>query len=225
MCGRYVLKTLPEKIMQAIGLIVGPIPELFPRYNIAPTQAVPVVRLDKDGARRLSIVKWGLIPSWAKDPSIGNRQINARAETLTQRPAYRDAFARRRCLVPADGFYEWRTNPDGKQPMLIHRDDHGLFCFAGLWERWHDAQADADVDSMTIITTSPNPLMSPIHNRMPAILAPEHYAIWLDRATPPERLGELLRPSPDTGWRAEPVSKHVNNPRNDDPLCAQPIDK
>jgi putative SOS response-associated peptidase YedK len=224
MCGRYVLKTLPQKIMEAIGVIVGPLPELFPRYNIAPTQQVPVVRLDKEGARRLSLVKWGLVPSWAKDPSIGNRQINARAETVSERPAFRDAFARRRCLVPADGFYEWHTTGAGKQPIFIHRADDRPFCFAGLWERWHDPDSDADMDSMTIITTTPNRLMAPIHNRMPVILGQGAYDPWLNRDTPPQRLGELLVPAPDDGWLAQAVSTHVNNPRNDDAECVRPID-
>lgn len=211
------------RIIEAIGPVTTAMNVQFPpRYNIAPTQNVPVVRLDKDDHRILSLVHWGLIPSWAKDASVGNRMINACAETAAEKPAFRTALARRRCLVPADGFYEWKRTTSGKQPMFIHRRNDGLFCFAGLWERWRDP-AGKDIDSMTILTTLPNALMREIHDRMPVIIEPDDYAPWLMRDTPVEQIQTLLKPAVLDDLVAEPVSNRVNSPAVDAPSCVEPI--
>jgi len=223
MCGRFVLRTPLMRIIEAIGPVTTAMNVQFPpRYNIAPTQNVPVVRLDKDDHRILSLVHWGLIPSWAKDASVGNRMINACAETAAEKPAFRTALARRRCLVPADGFYEWKRTTSGKQPMFIHRRNDGLFCFAGLWERWRDP-AGKDIDSMTILTTSPNALMREIHDRMPVIIEPDDYAPWLMRDTPVEQIQTLLKPAVLDDLVAEPVSNRVNSPAVDAPSGVEPI--
>jgi len=185
MCGRYSLTTAPEA-MRALFDYEN-LPNLEPRYNIAPTQMVPVVRLAAAGRRELALLRWGLIPHWARDPSMGARLINARAETVAGKPAFRDAFAHRRCLVPADGFYEWRTENGRKQPFRIGIKGGGVFAFAGLWESWTApegaggaiAPGDA-VETVTIITTDANEKLRPIHHRMPVILPVEGYATWLD---------------------------------------------
>lgn len=194
---------------------------LEPRFNIAPTQPVAVVRFGP-GARQLARLTWGLVPSWARDASIGSRLINARAESVADKPAFRTAFRRRRCLVVADGFYEWRRSGAKKQPFFIRLRDDRPFGFAGLWESWEGAD-HSSLETCTIITTGPNELMKPIHDRMPVILASDAYERWLDPAVQePEQLAPLLRSYPSDAMLALPVGTHVNNPRNDDPECIVP---
>jgi len=175
-----------------------------------------------DGKNRLDFFVWGLIPSWAKDPSIGNRMINARAETLLEKPSFRNAFRRRRCLILADGFYEWRKEPGGKTPIFIQMEDGKPFAFAGLWELWR-APDSSEVLSCTIITTEPNDLMASIHNRMPVILPERAYSRWLESGeVDPGPLVELLKPYEASPIRAYPVSPLVNNPKNDLPELISP---
>jgi putative SOS response-associated peptidase YedK len=223
MCGRYTLFSrleVWEEIHQAQG-----VPELKPRYNIAPTQQVIVIRLNEEGQREKVMMHWGLIPSWAKDPSIGNRMINARAETVAEKPSFRAAFKRRRCLIPANGFYEWKKVGKRKQPYYVRRIDGEPMAFAGLWEHW-EGQDGTVVESCTIITTESNSTIRPLHNRMPVILDPEEYNLWLDsEVSDLETLAPLMRPYPDDKLEAILVSTLVNNPRNDDARCIEPPEK
>ncbi len=232
MCGRYTLTTPAELIADVFG--VDPPAGLSSRYNIAPTQPAAVVRSRPKQARQLDLLRWGLIPSWARDTAIGNRMINARAETIAEKPSFRSAFRSRRCLVVTDGFYEWKrlAGSRAKQPCWIHRTDGAAFAFAGLWESWRprvDEEGDggdghsAAVESFTIITTTPNDLMKPIHDRMPVILPAESWDTWLDADnTDTNGLQALLGPSRETGFEAREVGTHVNSPRNDDPGCLAP---
>jgi putative SOS response-associated peptidase YedK len=197
--------------------------DIFPRYNVAPSQ--PVAVIPNTGDHTVSMYKWGLIPSWSKDPSIGERMINARAETLAEKPSFRNAFRRRRCLILADGFYEWKQDParKSKQPMYIQLKNAQPFAFAGLWEVWKPQQGE-EVRSCTIITTEPNSLLIPIHNRMPVILPPEAYQEWLavdDRQ--PAQLNGMLVPYPASEMVAFPVSRMVNSPQEDSPELIKPI--
>jgi putative SOS response-associated peptidase YedK len=197
--------------------------EITPRYNVAPSQHVAVV--PNNGENRIEFFRWGLIPSWAKDPKIGNRMINARSETLAEKPSFRVAYRRRRCLVLADGFYEWRKEAGRKTktPMYIRLESGQPFAFAGLWEAWCSPE-DQTVLSCTIITTTPNTLVEKIHNRMPVVLAPEAYDLWLDPGEQsPERLNEWLRPYPASQMSAYAVSTVVNSPSNDVPDCIVPV--
>lgn len=222
MCGRYVLTT-PGEVLAELFELPQPV-ELAARYNIAPTQAVPIVRAAESGGRELAFVAWGLVPHWAKEKAIGNRLINARAESLAEKPAYRSAFKHRRCLIPADGFYEWKAEGSTKQPFLLRLAGGGPFAFAGLWERWTDPATREPLDSCTIVTTQPNALAATVHDRMPAILPKERHALWLDPATyDPVALGALLAPIPAEAMEAFPVSKRVNNPVNEDPRCIEPL--
>ena len=215
MCGRFSLKTPSKVLAKAFKIEV---PTLPLRYNIAPTQQVAAVRSRPDG-RELALLKWGLVPSWAKDASIGSRMINARAETVAEKPAYRWAFRRRRCLVPADGFYEWKREGGSKQPYHFRMRDEQPFAFAGLWERWRGELGEV-IDSCTIITTEANELLAPVHDRMPVILPPEAYDTWLDdEFTDALALGGLLRPYPAEAMERFPVSTRVNSPKNDDASC------
>lgn len=223
MCGRFTLTADPDQLREAFPWLEIPEGALTPRYNIAPSQ--PVAVIPNDGKNRLDFFVWGLIPSWAKDPSIGNRLINARAESAHEKPAFRGALRRRRCLIPADGFYEWKSLPDrkAKQPMYIRRIDDQPFAFAGLWEVWN-APDGSQIPSCTILTTQPNDLLRPIHNRMPVILSPEAYTTWL---TPEEvaleTLQRWLKPYPSLEMKMYPVSTLVNNPANEVPACIQPF--
>ena len=226
MCGRYSLTTPAEAMRHLFGF-AGALPNLPARYNVAPTQLVPIVRRTREGARELVQVRWGLIPSWAKDASIGNRLINARAEGLAEKPSFRAAFRARRCLVPADGFYEWQATPQGKRPYRIglkggSGESLPLFAFAGLWERWEKAPDGVPVESCTIVTTAANELLAPIHERMPVILPEEGYAAWLAPDTPPAEALALLKPYPAAAMLLYPVSKRVNSVRFDDALCIAP---
>jgi len=225
MCGRFTLRTPTNVLVQQF--LFDTAPELSPRYNIAPTQEVAAVRLDEDRQRELAMLHWGLIPSWADDAKIGNRMINARAESVADKPAYRAAFKRRRCLIPADGFYEWKAaekKGERKQPFLFHMDDHRPFAFAGLWETWKDKEdADAQpIQSCTIITTNANDLAANVHDRMPVILDSEDYEMWLDpEFEDRDRLTAMLRPYDGDDLVADPVSTRVNSPQNDDPDCVE----
>jgi putative SOS response-associated peptidase YedK len=227
MCGRYTSTVVdPDIIAQAFDLDLSPdTPSLAARYNIAPTQDVITVVKDEENNTRLAWMRWGLIPFWAKDPAIGNRLINARSETLAEKPSFRAAYRYRRCLVVADGFYEWKGNDDGsKTPYYIRLKDGGLFGMSGLWEVWTDKQTGEVRTTCTIITTSPNELVQPIHNRMTVILPREHYDTWLDRNTTDTRqLQPLLQPYPAEAMTAYPVSTRVNNPRHEGPELIEPV--
>ena len=219
MCGRYRLSRRKQLIQEYFDTT----DELDwePRYNIAPSQSAGIIRQDRaKPERRFSLARWGLIPYWAKDSSIGNKLINARSETVGSKPAFREAFENRRWLIPADGFYEWKRVGTAKQPFHFGLQDDSLFAFAGLWDRWKDASGQA-VESCSILTTTPNALLADVHDRMPVILSPEHYDLWLDpgfrRA---ETLKEMLNPFDATLMKRHPVSTRVNFVKNDDPECA-----
>jgi putative SOS response-associated peptidase YedK len=224
MCGRFTLIADPDELREVLPYIN--IPKQYsaaPRYNIAPTQPVAVVA--NNGENRLDFFVWGLVPSWAKDPEIGSRMINARAETLAEKPAFRSAFRRRRCLILANGFYEWKQEPGqkAKTPMYIQIKSGKPFTFAGLWERWNSPDG-SNLLSCTIITTQPNSLMEPIHNRMPVILPTQAYATWLQPGeADPRSLQALLMPYPAEEMVAWPVSRLVNSPENDSPACIAPV--
>jgi putative SOS response-associated peptidase YedK len=218
MCGRFTLTTNPEQLRAALFGFTIP-DELEPRYNIAPSQ--PVAVIPNDGKNQLDFFVWGLVPSWAKEPAIGNKMINARAETLSEKPSFRNAFRRRRCLIPADGFFEWRQEPGAKRktPMYIRLKSGQPFAFAGLWELWSSTDG-SKILSCAIITTQPNTLMQDIHNRMPVILPEEAYKAWLEPGeVKTEALQALLAPYPADLMAAFPVSTLVNDPANDDPRC------
>jgi putative SOS response-associated peptidase YedK len=217
MCGRFAL--IVDASVLADVFDVDPPVGFKPRFNIAPTQSVPVIRQDLQGAKECAIVRWGLIPSWSKDEKIGARMINARSETAAEKPSFRSAVKTRRCLVPASGFYEWVKGPDGKQPHFIHFHDARVFAFAGLWERWSKSES-GPLDTFTILTTTPNRLMADLHDRMPVILPPDAYAEWLEpRPLASDHLQKLVAPHPADGMEAYPVTTHVNRPANDDPVC------
>ena len=222
MCGRFTLTVDPGQLQETFPWLSVP-DDIHPRFNIAPSQPVAVVA--NEGQNHLDFFVWGLIPSWAKEPQIGNRLINARAETLAEKPAFRAAFRRRRCLVLADGFYEWRQDlgQKSKTPLFIHLKSRQPFAFAGLWEIWHSTDG-SEIRSCTIITTQPNEMMEPIHNRMPVILSPEAYPLWL---SPEEKgssqLNPLLVPYPADQMTAYPVSRLVNSPQNDSPEVILPV--
>lgn len=220
MCGRYSQTTDPAKLAKRFGL-TSPGSDVVCRYNIAPTQDAPVIAID--GSKRFISMRWGLIPSWAKDAAIGNRMINARAETLTEKPSFRKAFERRRCLVPTDGFYEWRkTDAKTKTPMHFVLKSRQPFAFAGLWESWKNPDGQ-ELRSFTIITTAANDLLRPIHDRMPVILRPEDEEKWLDiGSSDTAKLIPLLGPYPAEEMETYAVSTLVNSPRNDTPACIVP---
>jgi putative SOS response-associated peptidase YedK len=222
MCGRFTLRASAQVVAEQFDVFASG--QWEPRYNIAPSQPVAVVRAAAAASRELTWRRWGLVPAWSKDPAIGNRLINARAETAAEKPAFRTAFRRRRCLIVADGFYEWQRAGKRKQPYFIRFQDDRPFAFAGLWESWEGADYSA-VESCAILTTAANELMRPIHDRMPVLLAPADYARWLDPAVArPESLMPLLRPYSGDEMRSHPVSPLVNNPANDDPQCVSKTD-
>jgi len=224
MCGRYTLTSKGDEL--ALLFDLRELPLLPPRYNMAPTQEAAVVRvLEPGGERRLDPLKWGLIPYWAKAASIGNRLINARAESVAEKPAYRFSFKKKRCLVAADGFYEWKKEGKAKQPYLIHRKDGKPFAFAGLWSTWKDPErAGALVETFTILTTDANDLLRPLHDRMPVIVAPENFDLWLDpRQEDAAVLQPLLVPHAVEGFEAFPVSRMVNSPANEAAGCVEPL--
>ncbi len=219
MCGRFTLKGPPNQIAEMLGL--DTVPNLAARYNIAPTQDVLALRMT-DGGRAPARLRWGLVPFWARDIAIGAKMINARADTLAEKPAFRQAFRKRRCVIAADGFYEWKTIAKGvKQPFHIHRPDDAPFVFAGLWERWE--KGDEPVESCTIVTTDAPASLAAIHHRVPVILEGEALARWLD--TPEDEadgLADLLAPLADGALVATPVATTVNNVRNDGADCLTP---
>jgi len=216
MCGRYALTSSPAVIAERFHLLWTP--ELAPHYNIAPGQAIPVVRETGQG-RELAFLRWGLIPSWAKEASIGMRLINARGETLADKPAFRSAYRQRRCLIPADAFYEWKAIAGRKQPYCIRLRDEGPFGMAGLWEHWKAPDGQA-VESCTIVTVDANALIAQLHDRMPLIVAPEDYDAWLRAGSK-----ELPHAVAAGDMRYHPVSPLVSNARNDVPACLEPIDE
>jgi len=220
MCGRFTLTASSSELATLFDLDNAP--ALPPRFNIAPTQPVAVVRLDAAGRRSFAIMRWGLIPSWAKDISIGSSLINARSETAAEKPSFRAAFKRRRCLLPATGFFEWQKQGDRKQPHLIARKDGRAFAMAGLWEFWQGGDG-SELETCTILTTTANALIRPVHDRMPVLLDPQDFADWLDPATPTDLLHHLLRPFPAAEMTAFPVAAVVNSPANDTPACIQPL--
>ena len=221
MCGRFALKAPPRSIQEHFHL-----PEtvaLSPRYNIAPSQGIAVIRhLPGKSLRQLDMLRWGLIPPWAKDMKIGSKMINARGETLAEKPSFRTAFKKRRCLVAADGFYEWKHTGTEKQPFYVQLKKGVVFGFAGLWESWTSPDGNI-VESCTIITTSANPLLREIHDRMPVILHPEDHETWLQDSTPEISLQQLLTPYPAEEMEMYQVSPEVNSPKNDTPACIRPI--
>lgn len=231
MCGRYTLTVTWEELLRRYLIDPDSVsPFHIPRYNIAPSQQVTAIIHDGT-RRRIGQLQWGLVPSWAKDASMAGKMINARSETLESKPAYKIPFYRKRCLIPADGFYEWQKNEHGKQPFRIRLRDGGIFSMAGLYDTWvtPDGQKRS---TCTVITTEPNALMAPIHNRMPAILRKEDEALWLRREDASaagdaqamlQALRELLRPFPASEMQAEPVSTAVNSVRNDTEACIQSI--
>jgi putative SOS response-associated peptidase YedK len=222
MCGRFTLSTPAQTLQQIFDL--SETPDLPPRYNIAPSEAIAAIRLPEPQAgHRLDLLRWGLVPPWAKEPDVGARMINARSETVATNPAFRTAFRRRRCLVPADGFYEWQRLERRKQPFYIRMRDGLPFAFAGLWEHWEGPQGDA-LETCTILTTEPSELVRPVHDRMPVILDPKDWDLWLDPTMhEPERLQSLLRPYPAEKMIAFPVGQTVNNPANDHEECIAPL--
>ena len=228
MCGRYSLFTNPEQLSRLFRLSPEEVRRIFedrPRYNVAPTDGVAAVRIRREsGAREPVLLQWGLVPNWAEDARIGARMINARAETLAAKPAFRDAFRLRRCLVLADGFFEWQLVDGRKQPHFVRMRDGTAFGFAGLWERWEDDRY-GPIESCTIITTEPNELVRPLHNRMPAIVMPADHDHWLDpRIRSGQDLRPLLRPFPAALMESYPVSTLVNRTANDVPQCIEPLD-
>ena len=221
MCGRFALTVDPADLQDNFGNFTFP-PQFAPRFNIAPTQ--PVLAIPNDGRDKADFFIWGLIPSWAKDPSIGNRLINARGETLAEKPSFRGSYKYKRCLILADGFYEWKKHPGTKikVPHFIHMKNRQPFAFAGLWDEWNSPDG-SQIRSATIVTIEPNETMTPIHNRMPVILPSDAYAQWLDSAPQtPESLQPLIKPYPSDKMAAYPVSTMVNNPKNDRAECVVP---
>lgn len=221
MCGRYTLSSPADLVADLFDLDEEI--ELSPRFNIAPTQEAAVVRASGETAkRRLDHLRWGLVPAWAKDPATGNRMINARAEGVAEKPSFRSSFKRQRCLVVADGFYEWQRRPGGKRPYYFHLKDRQPFGFAGLWERWTKDERDP-LETFTIITTEPNDLVASVHQRMPVILRPEDYRQWLDPIFSERKtLQSLLRSYPSVEMEAFAVNTWVNSPAHDDPSCVTP---
>ncbi len=222
MCGRFTRKENFQNLAKQLGLVH--LPSLEPRYNIAPSQTLACLRQQPDTKEVECVrLKWGLIPFWAKDGNIGNKMINARSETVADKPAFRRAFRRQRCLIFADGFYEWKRLGKVKQPYYIYLKGYRPFVFAGLWDRW-ERDSDTAVESCTMLTVGPNALMESIHHRMPVILQSPNTATWLDTAVQdPHHLLPLLQPYPSEEMEAHPVSLLVNNPQNDREECIQPV--
>lgn len=228
MCGRYGRRADKQRIaewMQAHDTNVFDDSYLAPTYNAAPQSMQPVVRLDEDsGQRELALLRWGLVPSWSKDVKIAFSTINAKAETVATSPAFRESMKRRRCLIPAEWFYEWqKIDAKTKQAYAISMKDESVFAFAGLWDRWKDRQTGQTLETFTIVTTDPNELMEPLHNRMPVIIEAKDYGRWLDPGNPARLPVDLLRPYDAERMKAWKVSARVGNVRNDDPECVEAL--
>jgi putative SOS response-associated peptidase YedK len=219
MCGRYTLVSPAAKVQEHFGIEVNP-DLLAPTYNAAPSQKLPVIT--NTNPEGISLYRWGLIPAWAKDAAIGYKMINARAETLTEKPAFRALLGRKRCLVIADGFYEWQGKGKAKQPYRIMLKGGELFAMAGLWDEWKNAEGEM-VRSFTVITTEPNSLMVPLHNRMPAILAPQAYSTWLNTDAQADDVLQLLGPYQAEAMEAYPVSGEVGSPSHNYPELINPV--
>ena len=220
MCGRFSLTQSATALSEAFHL--DAFPEWQPRYNIAPTQTVVAIATLPAKAPQARLFRWGLVPSWATDLTIGAKLINARAETVAAKPSFRAAFRQRRCLILADGFYEWqRTDRKTKQPYYFQLADRQPFAFAGLWERWQGE--DAVIETCTILTTQANDVLQPVHDRMPVIIAPEQYSQWLDAMTTPEALQQLLHPYAASAMQGYPVSTAVNKPTYEHPECVNSL--
>ena len=221
MCGRYVLKAKPADLIKVFWL--DECVDLKPRYNIPPGTDIAAIRQSPEGKRVLHALRWGLVPNWAKDPSIGNKLNNARGETVTEKPSFRDAFKRRRCLIPADGFYEWKSKGEGKaktkQPYFICLKSQAPFAMAGLWESWKTPEGEI-LRTCCVITTGPNTVVEPIHDRMPVIVAPQDWQRWL--AAPVEEVEELIRPYVPEDMQAWPVDRRVSRTGEDDPELIKP---
>ena len=216
MCGRFAFYSPSEATAALFG--ASSTTEVVARYNIAPTQFIAAVRHDEQNVPELAMLRWGLVPFWAKDPSIGNRMINARAETVAEKPSFRNAYKKRRCLILADGFYEWRKEGDGKTPYFISLADGSPFAFAGLWEDWSSKESDETLQTTAIITTAASDFMAQLHQRMPVVMQPEQAERWLGGDT--ELLSEVIDNSPS--FQAWPVERTVNNARNEDPALIEP---
>ena len=218
MCGRFSLKTTPDTLERIFGHAA---PAGYrPRYNVAPSQEVLAIVTDAEGERP-AMLRWGLIPFWAKDASIGNKLVNARAESIGEKPAFRNAFRKRRCLILADGYYEWQAAPGGKRPMWVHLPDGEPFALAGLWERWD--RGESPVESCTILTTEANPFMRRIHTRMPVMLNAEARRAWLDPESGEGTLQALIAAAPEVELAGHEVSRMVNSPANDQPGCIEAV--
>lgn len=221
MCGRFTSLLSPELLESVYG--VRPPAALAPRYNIAPTQQVHIVREDDAGTRECAETRWGLVPHWAKDMSIGNKLINARCETVAGKPSFRSAIRHRRCIVPASGFFEWAAAPKGKVPHYITARDGSPFSIAGIWETWKDPEGGV-LESCALLTTAANSLMATIHERMPVILQPSDFEIWLDRSvTDPQKLQRIYQPYPAELMQERPVSTFVNSPAHSGEECIHPV--
>jgi len=220
MCSRYMLVSPADLLAKATGMKVFPL--VNPRYNAAPTQKLPVVRsAAAGGGRESAIMRWGLVPGWSKDGRLKSVLINARSETVARKPAFRDAFRHRRCLVPADGFFEWKQTGRARMPWLFEPGDGIPFCFAGLWESWSGAGAEP-FESFTILTTTPNEVVAGFHDRMPVILPAPAQDAWLADGSSENDLAPLLVPTPGASMRVRPVNPRLNSVANDDPACIEP---
>jgi len=224
MCGRYKLSRRKQVVEEYFDCTSDE-PDWSPRYNIAPTQPIPVIRQNpKEPVRELSLMRWGLIPSWARDPSVAARMINARSETAATKPAFRDALKFRRCLIPADGFYEWQKTGTGKQPYCFEVNEGELFGLAGLWDRWKNPSG-VWVETCSILTTTPNALTSAVHDRMPVILDPDGYDLWLDPGMRDVSVvSDLLKPFDACLMRCYPISTRINSVVHDDEACSAPVE-
>lgn len=224
MCGRYALFGPHSRLAEQFGAKVDQLVLNFPpRYNAAPMQQLPVIRQRANGERVAQLLRWGLVPAWAKDESIATRFINLRCDTLAERAGFRNAYKSRRCIVPASGFYEWKSSAGGKKPYFIRPADDTLFGFAGLWERWRKPNGDV-VDTFAIVTTDANDAIRPLHDRMPLIVPKADYELWFDRETHPELLRALLVPYESAHIRLHPVTTRVGNVRNEGPDLVEPIE-
>jgi putative SOS response-associated peptidase YedK len=222
MCGRYFLTTPGEVLADLFETPSAP--EMAPRYNVAPTQSVPIVRRGANGEREMALVSWGLVPVWAKERAIGNKLINARAETLAEKPSFRDAYKKRRCVLPADGYFEWKKEGTIKQPYAFRARDGRPLALAGLWSWWKDPATGEPLESCAILTTAPNELAATVHDRMPVILSTQSIPAWLGTDAPTPSFTELFfSPFPAGGMLTYPVSRKVNSPANDSPDLLDPL--